>query len=153
MRIEPKLNNLNRSKSQIQSANLTRFNNNLKSRELVDSLLTDSLKSKERDNTMSVKIKASDYSKALTNHLKSIENTLTGAGIKDKTVLDSSLKQAENQFRTDFLATGGKHEDFFSSKVMNQLQVVQREIDKLNGLNPTGKGGVSVQVGTITKKI
>ena len=105
VRIEPKLNNLNRSKSQILSVNLTGLNINLKSRELVGSLLTSSLKSKERDNTMSVKIKASDFNKALTNHLNSVETTLRGAGIKDKTILSNSMKQAENQFRTDFLAT------------------------------------------------
>jgi hypothetical protein len=101
---------------------------------------------------MSISVKASEYQKVLDNHLNAVETTLRGAGIKDKAVIDNGRKEAEAQFRLDYNATGGKHEDFFSPSAMNQLKKVQIEVDKLNAMNPTGKGGVAVTLGTICKK-
>ena len=103
-------------------------------------------------NTMSLSIKASEYSKVLNNHLNSVSSALTGAGITDKKIVENAMKQAESQFRTDYKATGGKHEDFFSSACRLQLDKVNAEIKKLNALNPTGKTGVMVEVSTICKK-
>ena len=151
MRFTPKMDNLNRSDSQTLSVNLTGLNLNLKPREFTNSLLVDSLLKKERI-TMPLSVKASEYQKVLDNHLSAVESGLRIAGIKDNTVIDGALKQAETQFRLDYNATGGKHEDFFSTSAMNQLKKVQIEIDKLNAMNPTGKGGVSVTLGTICKK-
>ena len=145
------MDNLNRSDSQTLSVNLTGLNLNLKPREFTNSLLVDSLLKKERI-TMPLSVKASEYQKVLDNHLSAVESGLRIAGIKDNTVIDGALKQAETQFRLDYNATGGKHEDFFSTSAMNQLKKVQIEIDKLNAMNPTGKGGVSVTLGTICKK-
>ena len=102
--------------------------------------------------TMSINVKASDYQKVLNNHLNSVSSALAIAGITDNKIVDKAVKQAESQFRTDYKATGGKHEDFFSSKCRLQLDKVNQEIRKLNALNPTGKTGVSVEVSTICKK-
>ena len=101
---------------------------------------------------MAINVKASEYQRVLNNHLNSVEKALIGAGVTSKKILKPAMKQAESQFRTDYKATGGKHEDFFSTSAMNQLKKVQVEIDKLNAMNPTGKGGVSVTLGTICKK-
>ena len=102
--------------------------------------------------TMAISIKASEYQKVLNNHLNSVSSALTGAGITDKKIVDKAVKQAESQFRTDYKATGGKHEDFFSSACRLQLDKVNQEIRKLNALNPTGKTGINVEVSTICKK-
>ena len=151
MRFTPKMNNLNRSDSQTLSVNLTGLNLNLKPREFTNSLLVNSLLKKER-NTMPLSIKASEYQATLDNYLQSAETTLKNAGIKDKSIIDNGIKEAEKQFRADYTATGGKHEDFFDSKCTAQLGIVNKEIRKLNQMNPTGKAGVSVEVGTICKK-
>jgi len=142
---------LNRTESQSINVNLSGLNSNLKPREFTNSLLVNSLLKKERI-TMPLSVKASEYQKVLDNHLNAVETTLRGAGIKDKAVIDNGRKEAEVQFRLDYNATGGKHEDFFSNSAMHQLKKVQVEIDKLNAMNPTGKGGVSVTLGTICKK-
>ena len=102
--------------------------------------------------TMAINVKASDYQRVLNNHLNSVSTALTGAGIKDSKIVDNAMKQAESQFRADYNATGGKHEDFFDSKCTTQLAKVNLEIAKLNALNPTGKTGVKVEVSTICKK-
>ena len=151
MDLSQKSKDLNRTERQSINANLSGLNLNLKPREFTNSLLVNSLLKKER-NTMSLSVKASEYQKVLDNHLNAVESGLKTAGIKDNTVIDGALKQAETQFRLEYNATGGKHEDFFSTGAMNQLKKVQVEIDKLNAMNPTGKGGVSVTLGTICKK-
>ena len=151
MDLSQKSKDLNRSKGQSINANLTGLNSNLKPREFTNSLLVNSLLKKER-NTMPLSVKASEYQNVLDNYLKSAETTLKNAGIKDKAIIDNGLKEAEKQFRLDYNATGGKHEDFFSTSALHQLKKVQTEIDKLNAMNPTGKGGVSVTLGTICKK-
>ena len=151
MDLSQKSKDLNRSEWQSISANLTGLNLNLKPREFTNSLLVNSLL-KKREIKMPLSVKASEYQKVLDNHLNAVETTLRGAGIKDKAVIDNGRKEAEMQFRLDYNATGGKHEDFFSTSAMNQLKKVQVEIDKLNAMNPTGKGGVSVTLGTICKK-
>ena len=126
-------------------------NSNSINREFANSLLVDSLLRKERI-TMALSVKASEYQNVLNNHLKAVETTLRGAGIKEKSVIDNGMKEAEKQFRLDYVATGGKHEDFFDSKCTAQLGIVNKEIRILNKMNPTGKAGVSVEVGTICKK-
>ena len=151
MDLSQKSKDLNRSEWQSINVNLSGLNSNLKTREFTNSLLVNSLLKKERV-IMSISVKASEYQKVLDNHLNAVETTLRGAGIKDKAVIDNGRKEAEAQFRLDYNATGGKHEDFFSTSAMNQLKKVQIEIDKLNAMNPTGKGGVSVTLGTICKK-
>ena len=151
MRFTPKMDNLNRSKSQTLYVNMSGVNPNINPREFTNSLLVDSLLTK-RENKMSLSIKASEYSKVLNNHLNSVSSALTGAGITDKKIVGNAMKQAESQFRTDYKATGGKHEDFFSIECRLQLDKVNAEIKKLNALNPTGKTGMSVEVSTICKK-
>ena len=101
---------------------------------------------------MTINVKASEYQKVLNNHINSVSTALQNAGIKDSKIVDNAIKQAESQFRTDYKATGGKHEDFFDSKCTAQLGIVNKEIRKLNQMNPTGKAGVNVEVGTICKK-
>jgi len=150
MDLSQKSKDLNRSEWQSINVNLSGLNLNLKPREFTNSLLVNS--HKESENKMPLSVKASEYQKVLDNHLNAVESGLKIAGIKDNTVIDGALKQAETQFRLDYNATGGKHEDFFSTSAMNQLKKVQVEIDKLNAMNPTGKGGVSVTLGTICKK-
>ena len=150
MDLSQKSKDLNRSEWQSINVNLTCLNLNLKPRVFTNSLLVNS--HKESENKMPLSVKASEYQKVLDNHLNAVESGLKIAGIKDNTVIDGALKQAETQFRLDYNATGGKHEDFFSTSAMNQLKKVQIEIDKLNAMNPTGKGGVSVTLGTICKK-
>ena len=150
MDLSQKSKDLNRSEWQSINVNLSGLNLNLKPREFTNSLLVNS--HKESENKMPLSVKASEYQKVLDNHLNAVESGLKIAGIKDNTVIDGALKQAETQFRLDYNATGGKHEDFFSTSAMNQLKKVQIEIDKLNAMNPTGKGGVSVTLGTICKK-
>jgi hypothetical protein len=151
MDLSQKSKDLNRSEWQSINVNLSGLNSNLKPREFTNSLLVNSLLKKERV-IMSISVKASEYQKVLDNHLNAVETTLRGAGIKDKAVIDNGRKEAEAQFRLDYNATGGKHEDFFSPSAMNQLKKVQIEVDKLNAMNPTGKGGVAVTLGTICKK-
>ena len=102
---------------------------------------------------MAINVKASDYQRVLTNHLNSVSTALTGAGVKDESILDSAMKQAESQFRSDYNATGGKHEDFFDYECEMQLQVINDAIDVLNEMKPLGKCGVRVEVGTICKKV
>jgi hypothetical protein len=102
--------------------------------------------------TMAINVKASDYQKVLNNHINSVSSALAIAGITDNKIVENAIKQAESQFRTDYKATGGKHEDFFDSKCTAQLGIVNKEIRKLNQMNPTGKAGVNVEVGTICKK-
>ena len=129
---------LNRTKSQGISVNLSGSINQE----------TNEMESKP----MAINVKASDYQKVLNNQLNTIRKTLAGAGVKDQSVIDNGLKQAEAQFRADYNATGGKHEDFFDSKCTTQLAKVNLEIAKLNALNPTGKTGMNVEVSTICKK-
>ena len=102
--------------------------------------------------TMAINVKASDYQRVLNNHIKSVNTALQMAGVTDSKLLNSAVKTAEHQFRLDYNATGGKHEDFFSSECRLQLDKVNAEIKKLNALNPTGKTGVMVEVSTICKK-
>ena len=128
---------LNRTESQTLSVNLSGSNNQ---------------ENNQMERKPMLNIKASEYQKVLNNHLNSISKTLAGAGIKDQSVIDNGLKQAESQFRADYKATGGKHEDFFSSECRLQLDKVNVEIRKLNALNPTGKTGINVEVSTICKK-
>ena len=151
MDLSQKSKDLNRTERQSINVNLSGLNSNLKPREFTNSLSVNSLLKKERV-IMSISVKASEYQKVLDNHLNAVETTLRGAGIKDKAVIDNGRKEAEVQFRLDYNATGGKHEDFFSPSAMNQLNKIQVEIGKLNAMNPTGKGGVSVTLGTICKK-
>ena len=129
---------LNRSESQTLSVNLTGSNNQ-------ENNETEKI-------TMAINVKASEYQKVLNNHLNSVSSALAIAGITDNKIVDKAVKQAESQFRTDYKATGGKHEDFFDSKCTTQLAKVNLEIAKLNALNPTGKTGVRVEVSTICKK-
>ena len=100
MRFTPKMDNLNRSKSQTLSVNMSGVNPNINPREFTNSLLVDSLLTK-RENKMSLSIKASEYSKVLNNHLNSVSSALTGAGITDKKIVGNAMKQAESQFRAD----------------------------------------------------
>ena len=102
--------------------------------------------------TMAISIKASEYQKVLKKTINTVSTALRNAGITDKKIVDKAVKQAESQFRADYKATGGKHEDFFDSKCTTQLAKVNQEIAKLNALNPTGKTGMSVEVSTICKK-
>ena len=150
MDLSRKSKDLNRSEWQSINVNLTGLNLNLKPREFTNSLLVNS--HKESENKMPLSVKASEYQKVLDNHLNAVESGLKIAGIKDNTVIDGALKQAETQFRLDYNATGGKHEDFLKSAERKQLDVVNTELDKLNAMNPTGKGGVDVNYGTICKK-
>ena len=152
MDLSQKSKDLNRSERQTLSVNLTGSINNQKTRESTDSLLVDSLQRKERIQ-MAINVKASEYQKVLNNHLKAVESGLKSAGITDKKVVGKALNNAEGQFRNDFNATGGKHEDFFDSNCTAQLRIVEKEIRTLNQMNPTGKMGVQVEVGTICKKI
>ena len=138
MDLSQKSKDLNRTKCQGISVNLSGSNNQR---------ITETEKI-----TMAINVKASDYQRVLNNHLNSVSTALTGAGIKDSKIVDNAMKQAESQFRTDYKATGGKHEDFFSSACRLQLDKVNQEIRKLNALNPTGKTGVRVEVSTICKK-
>ena len=138
MDLSHKSNDLNRTESQTLSVNLS-GSNNLENNQM------------ER-NTMSLSIKASEYQKVLNNHINSVSTALQSAGITDNKIVDNAIKQAESQFRLDYNATGGKHEDFFDGKCRSQLAVVNVEIAKLNALNPTGKTGMSVEVSTICKK-
>ena len=129
---------LNRTESQTLSVNLSGSNNQ-------ENNETEKI-------TMAINVKASEYQKVLNNHLNSVSSALAIAGITDNKIVDKAIKQAESQFRTDYKATGGKHEDFFDSKCTAQLGIVNKEIRKLNQMNPTGKAGVNVEVGTICKK-
>ena len=129
---------LNRTESQTLSVNLSGSNNQ-------ENNETEKI-------TMAINVKASEYSKVLNNHLNSVSSALAIAGIDDEKIIDKAVKQAESQFRTDYKATGGKHEDFFSSECRLQLDKVNQEIRKLNALNPTGKTGINVEVSTICKK-
>ena len=129
---------LNRTESQTLSVNLSGSNNQENNQ-------------MERI-TMAINVKASDYQKVLNNHINSVSSALAIAGITDNKIVENAIKQAESQFRTDYKATGGKHEDFFDSKCTAQLGIVNKEIRKLNQMNPTGKAGVNVEVGTICKK-
>ena len=150
MDLSRKTEYLNRSDSQTLSVNLTGLNLNSINREFGNSLLPNS--HKESENKMPLSVKASEYQTVLDNYLQSAETTLRNAGIKEKSVIENGIKEAEKQFRLDYTATGGKHEDFFDSKCTAQLGIVNKEIRKLNQMNPTGKAGVSVEVGTICKK-
>jgi hypothetical protein len=138
MDLSQKSKDLNRTKCQGISVNLS-GSNNLENNQM------------ERI-TMTINVKASEYQKVLNNHINSVSTALQNAGIKDSKIVDNAIKQAESQFRTDYKATGGKHEDFFDSKCTAQLGIVNKEIRKLNQMNPTGKAGVNVEVGTICKK-
>ena len=138
MDLSQKSKDLNRTKCQGISVNLSGSNNQENNQ-------------KEKI-TMAINVKASDYQKVLNNHINSVSSALAIAGITDNKIVENAIKQAESQFRTDYKATGGKHEDFFDSKCTAQLGIVNKEIRKLNQMNPTGKAGVNVEVGTICKK-
>ena len=129
---------LNRTESQTLSVNLSGSNNQENNQ-------------MERI-TMAISIKASEYQKVLKKTINTVSTALRNAGITDKKIVDKAVKQAESQFRADYKATGGKHEDFFDSKCTTQLAKVNLEIAKLNALNPTGKTRMSVEVSTICKK-
>ena len=138
MDLSRKSKDLNRTKSQGIYDNLSGSNNQR---------ITETEKI-----TMAINVKASEYQKVLNNHINSVSTALQSAGITDNKIVDNAIKQAESQFRLDYNATGGKHEDFFDGKCRSQLAVVNVEIAKLNALNPTGKTGMNVEVSTICKK-
>ena len=77
MDLSRKSKDLNRTKSQGISVNLSGSNNQR---------ITETEKI-----TMAINVKASDYQRVLNNHLNSVSTALTGAGIKDKSVIDNGL--------------------------------------------------------------
>ena len=176
MELSPKSTDLNRSNSQTFSANLTSSICKLKTREsVVDSLLMDSLQSKERiqmKNTVKeivsgvgivtkpvnvIKCSQADFETGRDSVIQTVKDNAEAFGITDEKVISEQITIKCEQYDKEHEVKGGTHQDCVKGKARTILQdrllpalKEYNDCTKSDGLH--GKGNCELETVTLNYK-